>query len=250
MSSDGRIVIQAIKLSWLRGLQMWHRPQPRPPSIARRATNTGRTLSQFFWRYLRWLGDASGKYNVVETHKSGDGYIVRYTLRPEDQKFCNDLSLVIHAPAFYSSMAGCESLTDFLQAALLDTYEENRTASCSRTPKDLMDLLGPAHSQLQLVGSSLEPQGPLTTVLFKATAAFPCQRAIPVYPQGDPKVRTRAETGMLKQGTFLQGMFLLPFVHSACTAEMQWQFCVTLLKISAWQWLRKLKHRFRKERIS
>lgn len=74
-------------------------------------------------------------------------------------------------------------------------------------------------------------------MLFKGTVGLLCQRSIPIYPQGDPKVRKRWENPSLKDEIQFDGIFLIPFIHVACTAELQWRFYIAVLQIFTWQWL-------------
>lgn len=107
-----------------------------------------RILSRICLEYLTWLGETSEQYTVLQTYTSGDGYILKYTLLPKDHRSPHNLELRIHTPAFDSSMVQHESFITFLQTTLSDDHEENRTASCSQTPKELMDRLESSQSQV------------------------------------------------------------------------------------------------------
>jgi len=129
----------------------------------------------------------------------------------------------------------------FMRVALLDTFGENRVASCPQSPEELLRLLESAVRQVRLEGSSIGDQGPLTLVLFHVNRCLPHQRFQPAYPLGNPILRLDQQPKKPSHRyETVQDTFLLPFVHGFCTARVQWQFHGALFRVLAWQSLVKL----------
>lgn len=176
-------------------------------------------------------------YNVL----SGDGYTAKYALKPRTQYPRSAIELNIHTPAFYSSMVGYDCIIDFMQAAVFDERVENRTASCSSVPHELLGLLQSAVHEVSFRENSTEAQGPLTSVLSRISSALPCEKLPVAYPQGNPKSEVDQDSiQTLERSKSPHGIFMLSFVQSACTARVQWVFYNSLLQILAWRLLVKI----------
>jgi hypothetical protein len=106
---DTLIVIQALKLSLVRKLEMWYRPEPRWNTVAREAAKNERVLCLFFHQYLEWLADTTCAFQICPASGEIDHDIKYYNLESMTSKPIS-LSLTIHTPAFYSRMPGNSSL--------------------------------------------------------------------------------------------------------------------------------------------
>lgn len=122
-----KIVFQAIILAQIRGLSIWYRPEPRETALARRVTPTEGFLASIFAQYLHHLlASLANDGSISVAYVSLDGLrrlpVLSHSARSQN------LELRIHAPQFYRQMLTYGKLSDLLSCALLDAFEENRTA--------------------------------------------------------------------------------------------------------------------------
>ncbi|KAI0449199.1 DUF1365-domain-containing protein [Xylaria acuta] len=239
-----RILIQAFILSHVRQLRIWHRPEPDISAISRQATSSEILLARILSKYLRLLSEQALKSHIL---KLSYPEIIQTQLNsPEDglsqhehEHVAEDqIELRIHTPQFFRQMTTYRRLADFLSYTLVDSHEENHTAS-SNDPTNLIRLLREAelvedqspHSPLP---HYLRPVHGMLWLLYKRMRCT--QPAKGAYPNsGCPGKRSGGSNDILNvpQPPFLQDEtnFLDEFVCKHCPLQLQIRFIVAVLTL-------------------
>ena len=156
-----RILKEAAKLYFLRGLQVWYRPEPLKDSIGRMETERERMVEERFRQYLK---EHMGKSNSPVTLT----YIASGSRCRREEDFSYDSSswnrarptassardspslavtLKIITPVFYARFARAQSFHELLRAELIDGSQEDRSIWTDNV-KGLLQLF-PADSERQ-----------------------------------------------------------------------------------------------------
>ena len=140
-----RILQQALGLFFHRGLHVWHKPDPLPGTISRRATRTEQRLEPIFRRYLQHLVDHAPARLAVEytgTTTTTPQLIQPQATHPSTAPAAH-LAITVRTPAFYPRFTRhADPLEGFLsEAARNHSSNASTSATISVSRPDLLRTL-------------------------------------------------------------------------------------------------------------
>ena len=158
-----RIVREAGKLFWKKGLHVWFRPEVLPGSISRNVTKEERIIEGVFRQWLLELMKSAGgnwllRYMTPEETamfaepdaSSGYSNIFKKKCQVfgptgaedvEDDASCNIIDLKIITPQFYSNLAVAADLEQFLKDSFMKENTSNAQLIRCSDPDVFLDLL-------------------------------------------------------------------------------------------------------------
>ena len=146
MNEVSRIVFQATLLAQFRKLSIWYRPEPSGPVLSRRARSSEEFLARTLMQYLQHLLDSSSRDIIILIRCRIIQQLLATSphhptqLRSPHSTGSAVMELRIKTPQFYRQMITYRKLSIFLTYALLEPFEENRTA-CSSDSDRLIALV-------------------------------------------------------------------------------------------------------------
>ncbi len=135
-----RILREAGRLFFRRGLRVWYRPEPLSGTISRRATATERRLEAIFRRFLQHLVEGAEKPLVVRYIPAGlptEEVVLHSPAATKLDTEINHLEIRILTPAFYANFAAASDS----HSTFINEHTTARTVAISRP--DLLENLFP-----------------------------------------------------------------------------------------------------------
>ncbi|PVH97991.1 hypothetical protein DM02DRAFT_532040 [Periconia macrospinosa] len=179
-----RIIKEAFKLYFRRGLHVWFRPEVVETSIGRTPTAIERALERVFRDYLDHLVQNSPK--PIEVHyepaiPNKSAMMAVTTQRPGQSIELLRLHVRILTPAFYSRLVHYAYTAEAFDREHTFTDEKNRTVSVSR-PELLVGLLPKRSSTKDPHGGKLDIMGYVDELRWALLRKLRCPPPDPAYP--------------------------------------------------------------------
>lgn len=173
-----RILKEAWKLFFTRGLHVWFRPEVQATSIGRTATATEIALEEYFRKYIT---------STVEQHPDpirltyhphqGDAIKIFSKPDPARLKDCQGLEIKVLTPAFYSRFIHYSHTSEAFDRECFFTDEKNCTVWTSSP--EMLATLFPQKAPMWLRSSS--PSSVMTKLRWKIHAHLRCPPEAPAY---------------------------------------------------------------------
>jgi DUF1365 family protein len=152
-----RILREAAKLFFARGLNVWFRPEILCSSISRAPTSDEATLQKTFLRYLQYLVDRSPELWKITYHTAIPDHPVEMIASSNahgGETKARHLELRVLTPVFYSRFVHYAHTSEALDRECLFTEEKNRTIWISHP--QLLPLLLPQRKDRMALAAEAE----------------------------------------------------------------------------------------------